>query len=238
MHVRSQTLLWLVTSAWLCTACGGETSEGAADVGAEEETTRPGLGDPDASEGSEDETDDASAPADGTGSGTEDTSTEADSGADSGAPDADPADVADDTDAPVDADASGPADTSTPDTTPDTSVPDTTPEETGGSLTPLDPALSVPPRGSEPCETPGSFGECSGIAVCRLYAAEESRCESCETCGNLNASCSASNECDILFTCYLGRCTAMCSFETPQTCGNPSDCVDVGHPTYGVCLPF
>ncbi len=101
--------------------------------------------------------------------------------------------------------------------------------------TPLDPAVSVPPGDNEPCDTPGAMFECSGIAICRLYSEDSSRCESCEPCGNLHSPCSASSECDILFTCYEGYCTAMCSFETPQTCGRPTDCIDVGHPTHGVC---
>lgn len=101
--------------------------------------------------------------------------------------------------------------------------------------TPLDPSVSVPPADNEPCDTPGAMFECSGIAICRLYSAESSRCESCEPCGNLYAPCSSSSECDILFTCFEGYCSAMCSFETPQTCGVPTNCIDVGHPTHGVC---
>jgi hypothetical protein len=113
-----------------------------------------------------------------------------------------------------------------------TSPPDVT------AFTPLDPNLDIPPGGNPPCTTPGSLAQCREFSgICRHYSAEESRCESCDGCGNLNARCDQSADCDILFTCFQGRCTAACSFETPQTCGIPTDCTDVGHPTHGVCRP-
>jgi len=102
---------------------------------------------------------------------------------------------------------------------------------------PLDPDLALPDPSGTPCTTPGSMGECPGIEVCRFYTTVEGRCESCEPCGNLNDSCTASSECDILFMCYMGRCTNFCELGT-YMCGPIDDCIDVGHPTYGVCLPF
>ena len=86
------------------------------------------------------------------------------------------------------------------------------------------------------CAMPGSLVECAGTAeVCRLYSPSEGRCESCVSCGNLDAPCAASNECDILFMCFLGRCTNFCHLGTFE-CGRVEDCLDVGHPTMGVCL--
>jgi hypothetical protein len=100
---------------------------------------------------------------------------------------------------------------------------------------PLDPSLDIPEEG-EACDTPGSLGECPGIAVCRFATSEQGLCESCEPCGNLGDPCSASVECDILFACYDGRCTNFCELGTPG-CGPIEDCLDVGHPTHGVCDP-
>jgi hypothetical protein len=55
-------------------------------------------------------------------------------------------------------------------------------------------------------------------------------------CGNLNAACDASDQCDILFMCFQGQCTNFCALGTTE-CGAPQDCVDIGHPTHGVCRP-
>ena len=108
----------------------------------------------------------------------------------------------------------------------------------GGELVPgdpLDPSLDVPDDG-EPCTTPGSLVECPGIAVCRFQTTEQGTCESCEPCGNLGDPCSEGSECDILFSCYDGRCTNFCELGT-YACGPIEDCLDVGHPTHGVCDP-
>jgi len=100
----------------------------------------------------------------------------------------------------------------------------------------LDPELSLPDPGGTACSTPSSMGECPGIEVCRFYTPSEGRCESCSPCGNLGDYCAASSECDILFMCYRGRCTNFCLLGT-YMCGAITDCVDIGHPTWGVCLP-
>ena len=100
----------------------------------------------------------------------------------------------------------------------------------------LDPDLSLPDASGTPCTTPGSMGECPGIAVCRFFTPTEGRCESCDICGNLGDYCSASDECDILFMCYAGVCTNICPLDT-YYCGPVEDCLDIGHPTYGVCRP-
>ena len=102
---------------------------------------------------------------------------------------------------------------------------------------PLDAALEVPPLCAPTCDSIGFGADCPGIEICRLKDSQTAVCESCEPCGNLHDPCTASSQCDILFTCYLGQCTAMCDFATPQTCGVPAACTDVGHPTHGVCDP-
>jgi hypothetical protein len=100
----------------------------------------------------------------------------------------------------------------------------------------LDPSLELPDPSGVPCLFPGDLNECPGIAVCRFFTPQEGRCESCSPCGNLNAPCSSSAECDILFSCYLGRCTNFCTLGTFE-CGPIDECIDIGHPTLGVCLP-
>jgi len=121
--------------------------------------------------------------------------------------------------------------TGTPDAAP---MPDAAPPDAAPSG--LDPALELPDPSGEACATPGSMSECPGIQVCRFYDEEYGRCESCTDCGNLNAYCTASEQCDILFSCYAHACTNFCTLGT-QACGPVEDCLDVGHPTQGVCRP-
>lgn len=108
---------------------------------------------------------------------------------------------------------------------------------TGGAPgDPLDPGLDVPDEG-EPCTTPGSLVECPALEVCRFHTTEQGLCESCDACGNLGAPCVEGTDCDILFACYQGQCTNICELNT-NYCGAIDDCLDVGHPTHGVCAPF
>lgn len=106
--------------------------------------------------------------------------------------------------------------------------------ESGGD--PLDPDLDIP-NGGEECTMPGSLTECPGIAVCRFATTEHGLCESCDACGNLNDPCVEGTDCDILFMCYAGHCTNFCTLGTFE-CGPVEDCLDIGHPTHGVCDPF
>ena len=132
-------------------------------------------------------------------------------------------------------DTSGAATTEASETGDPTSTGDSGPMSGGG--TPLDPDLDVPDEG-ESCMFPGNLNECPGVAtVCRFYSAEEGRCESCDNCGNLNAPCTQGTDCDILFSCYAGRCTNFCELGT-FSCGPIENCLDIGHATHGVCDPF
>jgi len=121
--------------------------------------------------------------------------------------------------------------------------------ETGGSESsggnagacmgePLDPQLAVPPVCAPTCTSIGFGNDCPGLGeYCRLRDSQTAVCESCEACGNLHAPCVNTADCDIIFTCFMGQCTAQCDLNTPQTCGNPAACTNVGHPTHGVCDP-
>jgi hypothetical protein len=113
---------------------------------------------------------------------------------------------------------------------------DTTGGTSGGSGDPLDPDLDVPPGGNTPCSTPGSLNECGPLEVCRFFDSEEGRCESCTGCGNLNAFCTEGTDCDILFMCFQNTCTNFCTLGSSE-CGAVDACVNVGHPTKGVCQP-
>ncbi len=106
---------------------------------------------------------------------------------------------------------------------------------TGGGL---DPDLELPDPGGQVCDEPGRIGspECPSAEVCRYFTPTEGRCESCSSCGNLGASCTATNQCDILFECYQGQCTNFCTLGTTE-CGAPADCNNIGHATRGVCRP-
>lgn len=98
----------------------------------------------------------------------------------------------------------------------------------------LDPGLALPSASGAPCTMPGSLTECVGIDVCRFFTPAQGRCESCTSCNNLGAACTASADCDILFMCYLGKCTNFCTLGTTE-CGPPANCLNIGHPTRGVC---
>jgi hypothetical protein len=105
-------------------------------------------------------------------------------------------------------------------------------------LTPLSDELDIPPDG-EGCESPGSMSECTGIQVCRLAFVEGGRCEACEPdggCAGLNQPCTQSFDCDILFTCFRGRCVSQCPLDT-TFCGSEEDCINIGHATHGACRP-
>lgn len=109
---------------------------------------------------------------------------------------------------------------------------------TQDGATGLDPDLKIPGAG-QACDPPGASpsGGCPSLSACRIASPTGGRCESCTTCGNLNAPCSAGTECDILFECYKGKCTNFCHLGTME-CGAPANCLNVGHPTIGVCKPF
>lgn len=120
---------------------------------------------------------------------------------------------------------------------PDAQAPDAVSIDQPDATTPLDPALSLPDPSGQPCVTPGARFECPGIEVCRPFTATEGRCESCGPCGNLNAPCTRSDECDILFTCFRGQCTGFCQLGS-FNCGNPTQCIDVGLANmHGICAP-
>ena len=101
----------------------------------------------------------------------------------------------------------------------------------------LDPQLATPPVCEPTCTSIGFGNDCPLAEYCRLKDSATAVCESCVACGNLHAPCVATEDCDILFTCFMGQCTAQCDLNTPQTCGNPAACTEVGHPTHGVCNP-
>lgn len=103
---------------------------------------------------------------------------------------------------------------------------------------PLDPQLAVPPSCEPTCTGIGFGNDCPGLGeYCRLRDSQTAVCESCDACGNLHDPCVTTADCDIIFTCFMGQCTAQCDLSTPQTCGNPAACTHVGHPTHGVCDP-
>lgn len=101
----------------------------------------------------------------------------------------------------------------------------------------LDPLLSLPDPSGVPC-VPGLASEigCPALSVCRLSSPSGGRCESCTDCGNLGNSCSSGKDCDILFECYAGKCVNFCLLGS-YNCGPIENCVNVGHPTLGVCKP-
>ena len=107
----------------------------------------------------------------------------------------------------------------------------------GGGGSGLDPELSLPDPSGQVCDAPGiGSPECPVGEVCRFFTSTEGRCESCTagTCGHAGDSCSATNQCDILFECYQGQCRSFCTLGT-LACGTVDDCINIGHATRGVC---
>lgn len=107
----------------------------------------------------------------------------------------------------------------------------------GGPGDGLGPGLQYPPGDNDTCSNIG--GSCSDDGdpgICRLYNDSEGRCETCTSCSGRGQFCTSSSDCDILFHCYQNKCVGHCPLMYPQVCGNPSDCVDIGHPDTGVCL--
>ncbi|HVY44465.1 MAG TPA: hypothetical protein VHB21_01250 [Minicystis sp.] len=100
----------------------------------------------------------------------------------------------------------------------------------------LDPALDVPDPSGMSCMGYGGQGDCPSLTVCRIATKHGGRCEGCTACDNLGAPCSASSDCDILFQCFRGQCTNFCQLGSTE-CGSPTNCIDVGNDTEGVCWP-
>ncbi len=128
----------------------------------------------------------------------------------------------------------------------------TLPEDDGGTSiesgtdagvdasTGLDPDLPVPPPGGAMCDQPGNPSICGGVQACRMATPDTGICEPCPegSCGQLiGKSCVASKDCDIDLECFRGKCTLVCMFTTPQTCGGTRKCIDVGYRAggYGLC---
>ncbi len=74
------------------------------------------------------------------------------------------------------------------------------------------------------------------VEGCRIATSTGGRCE-VGGGGLLDDPCTLGTDCDIIFQCYQGTCRDMCQLGTYE-CGDPSDCIDVGNDTYGVCAPF
>jgi hypothetical protein len=213
-RVRNRTCSAVLGAVSLaCTVGGGNPFPGGASAGSAGSATTAGTS------GNADES-----ASDGPASA----ATSADASAGTSASDTTASDAEDATSASDGASDDGSGEVSSTDTS-------TNASDAGGG-DPLDPDLDIPNDG-EACTTPGDLNECPGIAVCRFATTEHGLCESCDACGNLNAPCVEGTDCDILFSCYAGHCTNFCTLGTFE-CGPIEDCLDIGHPTKGVCDPF
>ncbi len=151
--------------------------------------------------------------------------------ADEGFPDAEPADLG-----PMDAEPPdlGFRDADPPDLgfmdadPPDEGFRDADPPDGG-----LDPNLAVPPHSNQACTWPGS-ASCGGPRGCRFWSPHEGRCSGCSPCNLVGDPCVRDDDCDIIFACYRGFCTNYC-LRSSGCGGIPADCIDVGHPDWGVC---
>jgi hypothetical protein len=102
----------------------------------------------------------------------------------------------------------------------------------------IDSALSLPPPTATSCQNEGrTGGDCnnSGL-VCRIFSAEEGRCEGCNPCGKPGESCNASVKCGLGSQCYAGVCREYCALGDASACKNGGKCKDVGNESTGVCV--
>lgn len=103
----------------------------------------------------------------------------------------------------------------------------------------LHPALMISPAITEQvCTYVGSpTAPCTEGDACAFYTSEEDRCATCpvEKCENFNNPCSPEKPCRPFYTCFGGFCTVACPLNSRDICGNPDDCLEIGHPTHGVC---
>jgi hypothetical protein len=137
-------------------------------------------------------------------------------------------------DAAVDVDGSVPIDAPAP--MGDAAPPPPPPVDaaTMDAATGLDPNLVLPAPGGAACTNIGY--QCPNGDMCRIDSTTGGLCEGCTGCSGLKMPCVADVDCDVLFQCYAGLCEPLCSLATPQVCGNPSACTNVGNATTGVCI--
>lgn len=106
-----------------------------------------------------------------------------------------------------------------------------------GANTGLSPDLSLAADDGTICADGAlGYGGCGAGQACRFYSPSENHCDPVGG-ALLGDSCADSSECDSLFVCFMGQCSNFCTLGTTE-CGAPTDCVDVGHPNKGACLPF
>jgi|GEM_PF-6303487 hypothetical protein len=103
----------------------------------------------------------------------------------------------------------------------------------------LHPALMISPAlRQETCKIVSSpTVPCAEGEACAFYTAAENRCAYCpiEKCGEFDGVCSLEKPCRPFYTCFGGFCMLACPLADKSMCGNPDDCLDIGHPDRGVC---
>lgn len=99
----------------------------------------------------------------------------------------------------------------------------------------LHPDYVLPDPSGDTCSRPTGRTECDGYQSCRPINSEEGRCEGCEPC-LIMEPCTQSHHCDISYACFMGYCSPFCLLGTFM-CGIEENCIDIGYPEWGVCLP-
>ena len=100
----------------------------------------------------------------------------------------------------------------------------------------LDPDLALADESAASCTFIGTFVTCVSTTVCGFFSQTEGRCVTCDgSCAHVGESCTRAEDCDTVSACYQGRCTPYCELGSLECGGPPDDCLDVGHPTTGVC---
>ena len=113
-------------------------------------------------------------------------------------------------------------------------LPDASPHlDAGADSGALASGLGLPDPHGKSCKDIGGVSDCPFEKVCRIATPNGGRCDSFGTSA-YGDPCGSSSECDDFNQCFNGTCTFMCRLGS-HDCGKPSDCLDVGNATWGVC---
>ncbi len=94
------------------------------------------------------------------------------------------------------------------------------------------PDLCGPAASGTPCTEIGFGGfDCPSGQTCRI-AGTTARCEPHNVVGN--GPCAKNDDCIQAYQCYQNQCMWLCELGSGFGCSGP--CMNIGHPTHGVCV--
>ena len=118
--------------------------------------------------------------------------------------------------------------------------PDTAILDNGGQQIPDLPQTDTnksPPTAADECQKAGSADTCTEkFHSCKMDPLTKALvCVDIEADNPQGSPCGSSATCGEFYGCHFGVCTGYCELLLP-VCAN-GDCIDVGHPIFGICKP-